>query len=302
GNIGTPLCRYALDPHPVDYVILELSSFQLESLREFHPRVAVLLNVVPNHGERYKTLAQYTAAKWQITKNLRGDDTFIFPTAFASLAQSLPCAKVAVDLADAALTEKLAADWDLSSFKLVGRHNLLNLYFCTQVLKSLGLRPADAQAALDKFLGVEFRLARVAAALPFVALNDAKSTNWDATLTAVRSVAETNEQQLPLWVIIGGQRRGRGDDLAPRAAELIQAVQKVLLIGDTTEEYFNLLQGRVAVQRAYTLEAAVRHVVGAGFKGILLFSPGLPSFDQYPNYVARGKDFDLLLEKWAAPT
>ena len=59
GNIGTPLCRYALDPRPVDYIILELSSFQLESLREFHPRVAVLLNIVPNHGERYKTLAQH---------------------------------------------------------------------------------------------------------------------------------------------------------------------------------------------------------------------------------------------------
>ena len=299
GNIGTPLCTYALNPTPVDYFVLELSSFQLESLREFHPQVAVILNVVANHGERYKTVDAYLAAKWQITHNLSGHDTFIYPQNLLERKNALPlplCARVALDLDDGqqALAE-LSTVWDLKEFKLPGQHNLLNLYFCYHILKALNLPLAKAQKALAEFTGVEYRVSLVPTPLPFKAFNDAKSTNWHATAAAIVSAKAASDPGRPLWLIIGGQRRGRHDDLAPWLERFIAQVDKFILIGDTTEEYYALLQGRAAVQRAYDLATAVRHVLAAGFTGTLLFSPGLPSFDQYPNYVARGKDFATLL-------
>jgi UDP-N-acetylmuramoylalanine--D-glutamate ligase len=301
GNIGTPLCDYALKPSKVDFILLEVSSFQLESMESFRPKVAMLLNIFPNHGERYPSVEEYAAAKFNITKRMSGDDHFIYRRhpLIDEWAVNLCCHKYSIDTDK---LESIKAELEnfikLDKFKLPGQHNLTNLYFCYIVFKVLGLRLLGVQKVIDNFHGVSYRMQRIPSKLPFVAFNDAKSTNWDATMTAIQSL-QAERRSKDLYVILGGQRRGRGDSLAPYVTQLSASIDKALLIGDTTEELAELLIGKVPLQRCYRLEDALSHVCSIDFDGILLFSPGLPSFDQFDNYQKRGEAFNDHLQSLA---
>jgi UDP-N-acetylmuramoylalanine--D-glutamate ligase len=295
GNIGIPYCDISFHKENYDFAVLEISSFQLEQIESFRPKVAAILNITQNHGERYLTFKEYREAKENIARNLTDEDFLLIPTTDGLLVnwvRSLPVKEIEVDLND---FSEMKSSWDLSKFQLIGKHNLFNLYFCFKILKVLGINPKTAKAGMENFRGVDFRLQKEDCDLPFEIFNDAKSTNYDATLTALNSLSEKKAQ---IYLILGGQKRGIGDELGDILSELKKYVAKIFLIGETTEMLAKELANQIPIEKSFSIEKALEQVKkDKDFKGILLFSPAFPSFDQFENYVARGKAFSSLVHR-----
>lgn len=297
GNIGIPFCEYILEGQGADYVVLELSSFQLESMKSFRPNVAILLNLFPNHGERYSNVESYGEAKFHIADYMLESDIVIYDASnefIRQWASSLNTGLIPVDTNNVSkIRQSIEEVYNLSHFKLKGTHNLTNLQFVIRTMETLGVEESGVQLAIDTFAGVDFRVQYIQSSDLFSAYNDGKSTNWDAVKTAVKAMEGSNR---PVYLILGGQRRGRGDTLIPHLRGL-SSVSKILLIGETTEQFAEELAGNISYEKCFDLVSAVEFARSTKFDGILLFSPGLPSFDQYANYVKRGEHFTQLVQQ-----
>lgn len=301
GNIGVPLCDYAFDLFNkkidvMDFILLELSSFQLESIDRFHVNIAIFLNLFQNHGERYLTIEDYGQSKFTITNRFTKDDLLIYADDFPLIkawAITQPGKKKAVN------TQKPVCRFNLSKFKLPGLHNLVNLNFIIEAAEAMKLSDEAIQKCIDTFPGVHHRLEYVDGVLglpKFVAYNDAKSTNWDATITAVKAMEDISGK---LYLIIGGKKRGVGDSILPYLEFLKKRVHFLYLIGEMAAEIEAELVGQIDYKKTDTLEMTIRDLREnrSEEEGILLFSPGFPSFDQFSNYVHRGETFMQLLQK-----
>lgn len=298
GNIGVPFCDYAFNVlknnQHADYILLELSSFQLESIDHFHLNVAMILNLYQNHGERYKSIEEYGRSKFFITNRFTESDVLVYAEDFPIIknwAMTQKGKKLAVN------TTQPKINYDLSKFKLPGIHNQVNLAFILKAAETIGLSQAAIQHSIDTFTGVHHRIEYVdgVKGLPhFRAYNDAKSTNWDATMTAVKAMEDF---KLPIHLIIGGKKRGHGDSILPHIDFFKSNVAHFYLIGEMGSEIESEIRGQVSCLKTETLEATLEYL-RANFsseKGILLFSPGFPSFDQFQNYAQRGEHFVKLL-------
>jgi UDP-N-acetylmuramoylalanine--D-glutamate ligase len=301
GNIGVPFCDYAFDlwsgktSAEVDFILLELSSFQLESIDHFHVNIAMFLNLYQNHGERYASIEDYGRSKFFITNHFTDNDVLIYPEDFPFIkewAESEPGIKKTVN------TKHPVSEYDLTNFKLPGIHNRVNLNFILIAAEVLKLSPKAIELCIDSFAGVHHRIEyvdRVVGLPHFRAYNDAKSTNWDATLTAVTAM-----EDIPgaLYLIIGGKKRGHGDSILPHLEFLKSKVLGLYLIGEMADEIEKEVKGIVPYKKTMTLQETVKDLreTHRDEQGILLFSPGFPSFDQYRNYVHRGEHFIELLQ------
>jgi UDP-N-acetylmuramoylalanine--D-glutamate ligase len=297
GNIGTPFCDYAFDifsgKPEVDFILLELSSFQLESIDHFHVNVAMILNLYQNHGERYTSIEDYGRAKFAITNHFDESDVLIYPEDFLFVAE---WAKKQKGQKRVVNTKHPVSSYDLSKFKLPGIHNRVNLNFILHAAEIIGLNPVAIQKCIDTFAGVHHRIEYVDGALglsKFKVYNDAKSTNWDATLTAVKAMEGLGE----VYLIIGGKKRGHGDSILPYIDFLKENVSKFYLIGEMADEIEAEIKGKVDFKKSVTLENVVSDLRSkkAEQDSVLLFSPGFPSFDQFKNYAQRGDHFMKLL-------
>ncbi|NOT77703.1 MAG: UDP-N-acetylmuramoyl-L-alanine--D-glutamate ligase [Bacteriovoracaceae bacterium] len=294
GNIGIPFCDYAYDIFnnklPSDIILLELSSFQLESIERFHVDVAIILNLFQNHGERYNSIEDYGRSKFHITNRFTNNDTLIYPEDFkiiASWASKEPGQKRIIN------TQNPSIKYSTKNFKLPGHHNLVNLAFIIEAAECLKLSTSAINQTIESFSGVHHRIEFVDSPMGlthFKVFNDAKSTNWDATLTAV---AAMNDFKLPIHLIIGGKKRGHGDSILPSLEFLKKHVFKFYLIGEMADEIESEIKSNVLYEKTKTLEETIRSVRRQfGLEaGILLFSPGFPSFDQFQNYAHRGEHF-----------
>ncbi|MEA9357946.1 UDP-N-acetylmuramoyl-L-alanine--D-glutamate ligase [Bacteriovorax sp. PP10] len=298
GNIGVPFCDYAFDIYSkkkkADFILLELSSFQLESIDHFHVNIAIILNLYQNHGERYEHIEDYGRSKFFITNKFTKDDVLIYPEDFAIIknwAETQTGKKIAIN------TTKPEISMDTNSFKLPGIHNLVNLAFIIKAAETIGLTKEAIQKSINTFKGVHHRIEYVdgVKGLPkFKAFNDAKSTNWDATITAVKAMEDF---KLPIHLIIGGKKRGHGDSILPHMDFLKTHVDTFYLIGEMAAEIEGEIKGLVQYKNTGTLEETLK-IMRAKFgnaEGVLLFSPGFPSFDQFQNYAQRGEHFVKLL-------
>ncbi len=292
GNIGLPFLESCKEKY--DIAVLELSSFQLESLEDFHAQYTAILNVFPNHGERYDDHEDYRLAKWNINTH-QSSDEFIFTG--VGVGEDLrrrgqpKRIEISSDFEEELLQE--VQDFDFSKVKVVGLHNRKNIWFAWKLFSS-ALKNEDATKVaatfcetVYAFTGVEHRVEAVGSWNKFQIYNDAKSTNWEATLTALKAVKELG---LPITLIMGGQLRGNGD--LPKGedlAEIKRSVRECLVIGESGHElakhddFFKELKTLIAV-REY-LNKKQRE------DSVLLFSPGFPSFDQFKNYAHRGREF-----------
>lgn len=296
GNIGVPLCELLLENRRVDYILLELSSFQLESMPTFHPRVAVILNVYPNHGERYEKVEDYAKAKFNISRHMNQNDFLLYPEDIAmidSWAKVQKATLIPFRLDKELCLKELTKRYDLKGYKLPGAHNIFNLAFAAKALELILEKKEGIQKAINTFPGVKYRVQYIDSNRSFVAYNDAKSTNWDATLVAVKSMDKKGRR---LSLIIGGQKRGRNDSIVPSIPELKKYVDRIFLIGETSEMFASELEGHIPYVKAFRLEKVVEIMENEKDDGVLLLSPAFPSYDQYPNYEKRGEHFTKLVK------
>jgi UDP-N-acetylmuramoylalanine--D-glutamate ligase len=300
GNIGIPFCDAITSNIEWDLVLLELSSFQLETIVNFRPHIAMILNISHNHGERYNSLLDYTKAKFNIIKNMKDNDYFFYPRSDSSFESLVKESKgtpqlTAVDYSNLEeIKTTLSKTYNLDQFKLIGDHNLLNLYSVHLILEKLEIRKEFIQKGIDNFAGVSHRLEYVGSNLSFKVYNDAKSTNLMATISALKSFSPQKKNIL----ILGGQKRGREDSVLPQIEFLKKYCSEVILIGETTDCLAEELSNKINLYKAYTLENAIdclRNGIADKKIDSLIFSPGFPSFDQFNNYEERGNRFKSII-------
>ena len=262
GNVGTPLTSV----RAADWVICELSSFQLEDVHELACDVAVLLNLEPDHLDRHGTFDAYRAAKLRIFERAR--------IAIAPRGSGLGA------------FEFSAAD-DLPAEPLIrGAHNRENAAAATAAARAAGIRDADIAEGLRTFPGVPHRLELVAERDGLRYVNDSKATNVAAALRGLAAYADE-----PVHLILGGSPKG--EDFAPLAAALGPNVRSVHLIGAEAERLSQIVDGSLDG----TLEEAVAHARALADPGdVILLSPACASFDQFENFEQRGEAFRRLAQ------
>lgn len=300
GNIGIPFCEAITSGQRWDLAVLELSSFQLESTPSLHPEVCGILNITFSHGERYSDLASYTKAKLEILRHLTPADTFIAPIENDFLPSGI---KGVIPTAKNQLIEYLSQnEIEVSRILVPGVHNLFNIAFASAMVKAFFNRHSEFKFDLGamkrviyEFKGVSHRIEALKLSSSLMAYNDSKSTNWESTRVAVRAMEQAAH---PIALIIGGQKRGRGDELTPHLEFLREHVDLLLLIGETAAEHEKeCLEAGANYKRLETLENVAKYLKAESAHGTLLFSPAAPSFDQFKNYVDRGESFKRIFSE-----
>jgi UDP-N-acetylmuramoylalanine--D-glutamate ligase len=284
GNIGTPVSDLVSKISPSTYVVLELSSYQLESHRRFHPAVALGLNLTPDHLGRHGSLAAYGAAKARLFENMTRRDTAVLNRDDAW------CRRVAKSLSatvrwfpDASL-EGLAAP-----LPLVGRHNQENGMAAAAAALAVGVPEEKIRAALKTFKGVPHRIQFTRERKGVRFYNDSKSTNVDSTLVALRSFHQR------LILILGGQHKGA--PYTPLAPLIKSHVDEILTIGEAAPIIAKDLKRAAPVRPCGTLEKAVAYAAKRAKPGqVVLLSPACASFDQFRNFEHRGERFAQLVK------
>jgi len=279
GNIGRPLTSLVGAADPDAWIVCELSSFQLEDIDTLHPRIAILLNLEPDHLDRHGSFEAYRAAKLRIFENQRVDDLAIVPRAFGSVPGA--ARQVEFDGGDLLPAEPL----------IPGAHNRENAAAAVAAARAAGI-PDDAIAeALRTFPGVEHRIEEIATIAGVRYVNDSKATNVAAALRALASFPGARK-----LVILGG--RGKAEPYAP-LAEAFASGDRAYLIGEATEAMAAAFDAAdVAFERSGDLSTAVAAAAREARPGdVVLLSPACASFDQFTSYEHRGEEFGKLVQK-----
>ncbi len=282
GNVGRPLTSLDGALAPEAWIVCELSSFQLEDVHRLRPRVAVLLNLEPDHLDRHGTYDAYRDAKLRIFQNQTEADVAVVPRDFTAI----PGGGVRVEF---------RADDPLPAEPLIpGEHNRENAAAATSAARAAGIDDAAIVEALRSFPGVEHRLELVGEVDGVRFVNDSKATN---TAAARRGIAAYSGQ--PLRLILGGSLKG--EPFEALAEELPATVRSIDLIGEATDDIATALDraGRV-YRRSGDLATAVGAAAGDAQPGdIVLLSPACASYDQFRNFEERGEAFRRLVgELW----
>jgi len=266
GNVGSPLTA----ARPADWIVCELSSFQLEDVHELRCRVAVLLNLEPDHLDRHGTFEAYRDAKLRIFERA---DVAIVPRGLG-----LPGREFAAD-------DPLPAEP-----RIPGAHNRENAAAATAAARAAGVPDGAIAEALRTFPGVAHRLELVRELRGVRYVNDSKATN---TAAARRGVAAYDA---PLRLILGGSLKG--EDFGPFARELGPRVRRAYLIGEAADELAHALDAaRVPYERSGDLATAVRDASAVAEPGeVVLLSPACASYDQFENFERRGEEFRRLVQ------
>ncbi len=295
GNIGIPFCDLPLSGEKPDYAVIEVSSFQLETIHDFHPVIGLILNIVPNHGERYDSVNEYAIAKFRLLMNMTAQDYLILGTENNYLEYVKEC-----EIPKALFTKgNLPAEFkfDFSQARVKGEHNESNFYAAWKVLERLKIPDLQKmfQEFINEFPGVAHRLEFVLSKNGLSVYNDAKSTNLTATETAIKAF---RNDPSPLHLIMGGKLRNESDKMLPGLLPYKDQIDTIFTIGDVTERVFEELKENFLVVKAKDLKTVFELAKTGSLKGNLVFSPGFPSFDQFKNYVDRGEKF----KQWARET
>ena len=301
GNIGTPAISLAERATPQTITVLEVSSFQLETIKTFRPKVAVILNITPDHLDRHHTFEAYAAAKARIFENQQAND-------FAVLnAEDPPCVQLAgktkaqvfwfsrkkevergayvrdgqIFFRDADGQREIML---ISEIPLKGAHNVENVLaaVCTGLLMKCA--PEKVRQAVRNFKAVEHRLEYVATVRGVEYFNDSKATNVDATIKALESFPKN------IHLILGG--KDKGSDYTVLNNLLRERVKRVYTIGAAAAKIESHIKGAAEIVQAGTLEVAVKRAAAAAQPGdIVLLAPACASFDQFQSYEHRGRVF-----------
>lgn len=290
GNIGIPYCDMVLSGEKFDYAVIEVSSFQLETIETFHPHIALLLNIFPNHTERYDSVYDYAMAKFRILMNMTSEDFLIagMENPFLEELSFSPVKKLFFSKGNLPMGFKKNFSFNLAI--ATGEHNEANFFAAYQVLSLLKISNLDElfQNFINSFKGVAHRLEFVKEYQGLKIYNDAKSTNSLATSTAIRAFKEKSEA---FYLILGGKLRNEADKILPDLVEFKNQITKVFLIGEVALRLEKELKNDFQIEVTEDLDSTLEKIKKDNLVGTLVFSPGFPSFDQFKNYVDRGEKF-----------
>jgi len=303
GNIGTPVTAMIETSRPDQWNVLELSSFQLETIAEFHADIAAALNVTQNHLDRHHTFANYAAAKGRLFETQRAGAFAILnaddPTCvgYASLTTGSPlwfsstrAVTPGIWLADDKIWFHGELLMDAREVPIRGRHNIEDVMAAAAAGRMAGAPLASSAAAVRTFKAVEHRLEFVRNLHGIDFYNDSKATSVDATLKALDAFSGG------LWVILGGKDKGL--DYTALRVPLSAKAHAALLIGAAAPKIAAELQGAVPLQPSETLENAVRFAYAHALPGdTVLLAPACASFDQFSSYEHRGRVFKTLVHQ-----
>jgi len=309
GNIGTPAISFVETATDDTWIVLEISSFQLETIETFHPKIAVVLNVTPDHLDRHYTFENYAAAKARILENQTADD-------FAILnADNAPCVAMAAKakapvywfsrlkkVERGAFTREGRIFWrdgntgheimPIGEISLKGSHNVENALAAVCVGMLAGIEPAQIREAIAAFKAVEHRLEYVATSGGVEYYNDSKATNVDATIKALESFPGR------IHLILGG--KDKGSDYSALNPLLKERVKRVYTIGAAAAKIESQVKGAEVV-KAGTLENAVKLAGESATPGdVVLLAPACASFDQFDSYEHRGRVFKEQVRRLAS--
>ncbi len=308
GNIGTPLCAVAEQARGMDFLTLEVSSFQLETIKFFRPAVAVLMNITPDHLDRYASMEDYARAKARIFENQQVFDWAIVQSEALAQLKALGIeipSKVltfsAVDQSadiylDRGLIISRMDDWNgpllnMDDMALRGPHNAENIMAALAVGRVLRIPLEGTVAAIKTYQPAPHRCELVAEIDGVQFVNDSKATNVDAVAKALLAMPfPENSREPNIWLLAGGRDKGLDyHDLGP---VLSRRVKGAFLFGETAEKIrasWGLFTPCSVVASLLEAVAAAAHGAVAG--DVVLLSPACASFDQFRNYQHRGEVF-----------
>jgi UDP-N-acetylmuramoylalanine--D-glutamate ligase len=303
GNIGRPPAAMVADSRPGRWNVLELSSFQLETIEKFRARVGVVINVTPDHLDRHHTFSGYAAAKERLFENqvagdiavLNADDATCMEFARRARSRTLLFSlQRRVDpgayLEDGKLYAERQFLMDAGEIPLRGLHNVENTLAAVLAARQTGAALESIAAAVRTFPGVEHRIEFVRTVSGVSFYNDSKATNVDATQKAIDAFDGR------LWLILGG--KDKGSDYRTLRASLEAKAHAVLLVGAASVKIAGHLDGALPLQDCGTIAEAVRAAYAQATPGdIVLLAPACASFDQFSGYEERGRVFKNLVSQ-----
>lgn len=318
GNLGTAISEAAVQslqavktgrPCPYDALVVEVSSFQLETIEQFHPWIAAILNVTVDHQDRHESIDEYIAVKNRIFENQTPSDYALFNLDDARVAPLRQRARAGVlgftrtrslpsDLSggtyldrDRIMTTMGGRTQEIcarNEVKMIGNHNIENVMVAATYALLNGASLDHIRQVLREFPGLEHALEVVRERRGIRFINDSKGTNVDATLKALESIDQ------PIWLIAGG--RDKGGDFSRLAPAIHRKVKRLILIGEAAPLIAKATEGYRAFEHADTLEQAVEAAAsGASMGEVVLLSPACASFDMFADYQDRGRQFKALV-------
>ncbi len=295
GNIGTPIFELDGKVKQDSVIILELSSFQLEEIIYFHPRVAAFLNIASDHLDRYQDLSEYIQAKKRIFRNMDQHDTAVLNLDCAYYRAMLPDVDTHIQVfsrtdyrADSYFDGQTIFHYqkpimDTDEIKLIGVHNMENIMAAVLMARSLGISEDAIRRVLAVFRGLTHRLEFVSNIQGVEYYNDSKST----TVNSLEKALESFQQ--PVLLIAGGRDKGLDFSLIRDLAQ--NKLKRLILIGEASDKIEKELDFQPSFH-ASTLAHAVQDARQHASPGdIVLLSPGCASFDMFKNYEERGEAF-----------
>ncbi len=288
GNIGTPLIEYVDHKEKADVVVAELSSFQLDTIDTFRPKVSVLLNITEDHMDRYADLETYAASKGRIFTNQQESDTAVLNGSdplTVKITKHIK-AKKRFFYHDES-TDNTSSDLNLLDFYvpgLPGKHNIENASAAALAAMSIGCSLKGIQAALNNFKGLPHRLEYVKTINDIRFFDDSKATNIDAVARAIDAF------DAPIVLIIGGRSKGaRFNDLSERVSKKIK---QLIVIGEAKKNIISALGRYTKTHASDSMQDAVIAAYQSAAPGdIVLLSPACSSFDMFRSYAHRGEIF-----------
>jgi UDP-N-acetylmuramoylalanine--D-glutamate ligase len=312
GNIGFSFSKEVIDDQ-YDYFVLEISSFQLDYIREFKADIAVLLNITPDHLDRYDyDFNKYVESKLRILNRMTGNDIFIYfkedevinnylnenpviPHKLGIALHELPeiHARMNGGYLRFSLPVKNAGEFkvNMGSINLTGPHNMVNTMAAVMIAKVLNVSDRKIRAALKSFNNIPHRLEKVAEFQEISFINDSKATNLDATIKAL----ESYDRQI-IWIAGGVDK---GNDYEILLSHVKEKVKGIICLGKDNKKIVNAFKDHISeIRETIDVKRAVRNAFKLARPGdVILFSPACASFDLFKNYVDRGNKFKDAVEK-----
>lgn len=303
GNIGVSYARQVATA-PAEYYVIEVSSFQLDDIKEFKPNVAILLNITPDHLDRYEyKMENYVKSKFRIVMNQAKDDTFIYCEDDPEIMQHLPQQPINSTSIPFTIMKRLKAGGyvendqlhikvdeepvivSIYDLALKGKHNLYNSMAAGIAGKTMGIRKEKIRESLTSFKSLEHRMEYVATVKGVDFINDSKATNVNSVWFALESMEK------PIVLIMGGV--DKGNDYSAIRPLVQEKVKAIVCLGVDNKPIEEALRNDTPVMvNTTSMKEAVTTALKLATKGdVVLLSPACASFDLFKNYEDRGRQF-----------